>query len=56
MFKWSVLDLAARTIVALTKRQVIRDFTTRRHFAGRHVIELQINGRRRAETAFHLRH
>jgi len=54
VFKWKTLDLLPRETLTLTKRQVIRDFSTRRHHAGRHRIELQINGRRLAETTFTL--
>lgn len=54
VFKWTQLDLAPGAAVTLTKRQTIRDFSTRRHHAGRHRVELQINGRRLAETAFTL--
>lgn len=54
VFKWKTLDLFPRTTITLTKRQTIRDFSTRRHHAGRHLVELQINGRRLAETAFTL--
>jgi hypothetical protein len=36
----------------LTKSQRIRDFTTHPHHAGRHRIELPINGLRVAETSF----
>ncbi len=54
VFKWKTLDLLPRETLTLTKRQVIRDFSTRRHHAGRHKIELQINGRRLAEAAFTL--
>jgi hypothetical protein len=39
----------------LTKSQRIRDFTARRHHAGRHRIELPINGLRVAETSFSVR-
>lgn len=52
VFKWKQLDLAKGETVTLTKRQVIRDFTTRRHHPGRHVVELQVNGRRIGEAAF----
>jgi 3-methyladenine DNA glycosylase AlkC len=55
VFKWTEFDLAPHAKVTLTKRQMIRDFSTRRHFAGRHLVELQINGRRVAITAFRLR-
>ncbi|CAM3118366.1 DNA alkylation repair protein [Rariglobus hedericola] len=54
VFKWKTLDLPARGNLTLTKRQTIRDFSTRRHHAGRHIVELQINGRRLAEAAFSL--
>ncbi|HTJ79091.1 MAG TPA: DNA alkylation repair protein [Rariglobus sp.] len=54
VFKWKALDLAPRESLTLTKRQVIRDFSTRRHHAGVHRVELQINGRRLAESSFHL--
>ncbi|MEZ0217085.1 MAG: DNA alkylation repair protein [Rariglobus sp.] len=54
VFKWTHLDLGPGQSLMLTKRQTIRDFSTRRHHAGRHRVELQINGRRLAETAFTL--
>jgi len=54
VFKWTTLDLAPRATIEVTKRQLIRDFSTRRHHPGRHRVELQINGRRLAETAFTL--
>jgi 3-methyladenine DNA glycosylase AlkC len=54
VFKWTTLDLPAGASVTVTKRQTIRDFSTRRHHPGRHRVELQINGRRLAETAFTL--
>lgn len=54
VFKWSELDLEPGESISLLKRQTIRDFTTRTHFSGRHAIELQVNGRRIAKTAFHL--
>ena len=54
VFKWTRLALPPRGSVTLTKRQLIRDFSTRRHHPGRHRVELQINGRRLAETAFTL--
>jgi 3-methyladenine DNA glycosylase AlkC len=55
VFKWKVLSLAPAAAIRLTKSQVVRDFTTRRHHAGVHRVELQINGRRLAETAFFLK-
>jgi len=52
VFKWSQPELLPGATLTLTKRQTIRDFTTRRHHPGRHRVELQINGQRLAETAF----
>lgn len=54
VFKWTTLDLAPGETTTLTKRQTIRDFSTRKHHAGVHRVELQINGKVLAETAFKL--
>jgi len=55
VFKWTEASAEPGKPLVLTKRQTIRDFTTRKHHAGLHRIELQINGRRLAETTFQLR-
>ncbi|MBE2286501.1 MAG: DNA alkylation repair protein [Prosthecobacter sp.] len=55
VFKWTEADLPAKATLDLAKAQVIRDFTTRKHHAGRHRVELQINGERMAETVFVLK-
>ncbi len=52
VFKWTETDLPAHAEIELGKSQVVRDFTTRKHYSGRHRVELQINGQRVAETAF----
>ncbi|MEO7413942.1 MAG: DNA alkylation repair protein [Opitutaceae bacterium] len=52
IFKWKVVSLGPKARLTLTKSQLVRDFTTRRHHAGKHRIELQINGRRLAESGF----
>ncbi len=54
VFKWTEVTLAPGAPLALTKRQTIRDFSTRRHHAGRHPVDLQINGRIVASTVFTL--
>lgn len=54
VFKWSELGLPSRESTTLKKSQVIRDFTTRRHYPGRHRVELQVNGVRVAAGAFTL--
>lgn len=55
VFKWSVVSLGPGERVVWVKRQQIRDFTTRRHYAGSHRVELQINGARPASDHFVLR-
>jgi 3-methyladenine DNA glycosylase AlkC len=55
VFKWKEAALEPGAALALRKRQVIRDFSTRRHHPGCHEVELQANGRVVAHTAFTLR-
>jgi 3-methyladenine DNA glycosylase AlkC len=45
VFKLREVRLGAGEKINLQKHQTIRDFTTRRHYAGRHKIEIQVNGR-----------
>jgi len=54
VFKWTEARLQPDQPLVLTKRQTIRDFTTRSHHSGRHRVELQVNGQRLAETEFKL--
>jgi 3-methyladenine DNA glycosylase AlkC len=44
VFKLTEVELPAGARVTLTKRQVLRDFTTRKHHPGRHRVEVQVNG------------
>ena len=54
VFKWKTFDLAAGETVTLRISQTIRDFSTRRHHAGRHDVELIVNGRTMATSGFEL--
>jgi hypothetical protein len=54
VFKWKEVTLAPGETLALSRRQRIRDFTTRKHHAGKHVVELMVNGERFAEATFEL--
>lgn len=54
VFKLKTFDLAAGDNAALTIRQTIRDFSTRRHHPGRHEVELIVNGRTMACGAFEI--
>ncbi len=55
VFKWKTLDLEPGQRLALTRSQRIQDFTTRRHFAGIHRVEVLANGRAVAESSFELK-
>ncbi|MFN0079197.1 MAG: DNA alkylation repair protein [Prosthecobacter sp.] len=55
VFKWTELDLPARASLELVKTQVVRDFTTRKHYPGEHRVDLQINGQRMAAAVFVLK-
>ncbi|WP_322964136.1 DNA alkylation repair protein [Sphingomonas fuzhouensis] len=54
VFKLKTFDLAASASAAFGIRQVIRDFSTRRHHPGRHAVELLVNGQTMAHAAFEL--
>lgn len=54
VFKLRELTLAAGETQVIRKRQTIRNFTTRKHHAGRHRVELQINGCILAQGQFFL--
>jgi 3-methyladenine DNA glycosylase AlkC len=55
VFKLKELTLPARTSVTLSRAQIVRDFTTRVHHAGRHEVEIIVNGERLARGCFELR-
>ena len=54
VFKLKEVELPAKGALSLSKQQRIVDFTTRRHYPGVHVVELQVNGRVMAQAAFEL--
>ncbi len=54
VFKWKTFYLAAGGAVTLRISQTIRDFSTRLHHAGRHDIELIVNGRTMGTGGFEL--
>lgn len=45
VFKLKEINLKAKEIQSLSKSQLIKDFTTRKHETGEHVIEIQVNGK-----------
>lgn len=44
VFKLKELTLAANETVLITRKQSIRDFTTRVHYSGKHEVDIVING------------
>jgi len=54
VFKLKETTLAASASMVISKRQRITNFTTRVHHAGRHEVELMINGRIVAKKGFEL--
>ncbi|MDQ2640420.1 MAG: DNA alkylation repair protein [Pseudomonadota bacterium] len=55
VFKWKETTVGARETIELRRSQVIKDFTTRRHYPGRHVVDLLVNGDKLASASFDLR-
>lgn len=54
VFKLKEIDIPPAGICDLSAGQQIRDFTTRKHYAGHHRIELMVNGEVLAECGFEL--
>lgn len=54
VFKWKEFTLAGGETLTLNKRQRIQDFTTRKHNAGWHAVEIMANGACFADSGFDL--
>ncbi len=54
VFKLKEIELAPGTTMAISKKHVFRDMTTRRHYAGTHGIEIMVNGRAEGRIDFEL--
>lgn len=54
VFKLKTENLKAKDKIIISKNQVFKDFTTRKHYAGKHFIELLINGNVYKKEAFYL--
>ena len=55
VFKLKEVELGPRASLGITKRQRIVDFSTRKHYAGEHVVEVMVNGKERAKASFMLK-
>ncbi|ASS48340.1 MAG: hypothetical protein A3D31_08750 [Candidatus Fluviicola riflensis] len=54
VFKLKELTLEPNQRITLSKKQRIQDFTTRKHYAGEHLLEIQVNGKVMAMLLFQL--
>lgn len=52
VFKLKELDLKEREQISISKTQLFKDFTTRKHYKGKHLLELQVNGKKLAALEF----
>lgn len=54
VFKLKEVELDPKASLEITKRQRIVDFSTRKHYAGEHLVEVLVNGKVRGEQGFEL--
>ena len=54
VFKLKEVELGPKASLDITKRQRIVDFSTRKHYAGEHLVEVLVNGKVRGEQGFEL--
>lgn len=54
VFKLKEIELKALDTITIYKQQQFKDFTTRKHYRGIHIIELLINGELLATESFDL--
>lgn len=45
VFKLKELDLKPKQTVSISKKQRFQDFTTRKHYSGKHIVEVMVNGK-----------
>ena len=54
VFKLKEPELKAKESIHISKKQMIKDFSTRKHFAGEHFLEIQVNGKVLNKLKFNL--
>ncbi|MCW3085491.1 MAG: hypothetical protein JWP12_2857 [Bacteroidetes bacterium] len=52
VFKLKELNLKANATEKITKKQLFKDFSTRKHYAGKHTLEILVNGKSYGEKSF----
>lgn len=54
VFKLKTLNLGAQDQVLIRKKHSLKPITTRKYYSGKHLLEIQINGKIYAKTEWHL--
>lgn len=54
VFKIKEIKIEAGELVEINKKHLFKNFTTRKHYAGKHVLAIVINGKERAKKQFEL--
>jgi len=54
VFKLKEVDLKPKKTISIFKSQVFKDFTTRKHYKGKHKVEIIVNGKVYASKGFEL--
>jgi len=54
VFKLKEFILSKGKEILITKNHIMKDYTTRKHYPGRHLLHIQVNGKIMASTSFHL--
>lgn len=54
VFKLKTLQLEPDESTTLTKKHLFQDFTTRKHYAGKHAVEIVVNGESMVKKSFQL--
>jgi 3-methyladenine DNA glycosylase AlkC len=54
VFKLKEIQLKPKQKIVISKKQLLKDFSTRKHYTGTHFIELQVNGKSYGKLAFKL--
>ncbi|HEY1039072.1 MAG TPA: DNA alkylation repair protein [Bacteroidia bacterium] len=52
VFKLKELNLQPGKTEHISKQQMLKDFTTRKHYAGKHIVEVMVNGKVMAQKEF----
>lgn len=52
VFKLKDIDLKAKQTVSVSKSQAFKNFTTRTHYPGKHMVEIMVNGKSYGKKEF----